>query len=95
MNVTEGLASLVVSRVYDFFIVLMVLLAVFFGFQGLFKVNLLLVIFLIAFLIGFIVFGLFYMSHSLKILLKCLRKDIRSDRVKKRQIHSMGSRENE
>jgi uncharacterized protein (TIRG00374 family) len=65
-NVTEGLASLVVSRVYDFFIVLMVLLAVSFGFQGLFKVNLLLVIFLIAFLIGFIVFGLFYMSHLLK-----------------------------
>ena len=66
MNATEGLASLIVSRVYDFFIVLMVLLSVSVGFQGLFKVNLLLVIFLITFLIGFIVFGFIYMSSFLK-----------------------------
>ena len=67
-NITEGLASLVVSRVYDLFIVLMVLLSVSIGFQGLFKVNTFGVIFLILLLIGFIVFGLFYMSSFLKCL---------------------------
>jgi hypothetical protein len=66
MNVTEGLASLIVSRVYDFFIVLMTLLFVSIGFQGLFKVNPLLAIPLIAFLIGFIVFALSYMSSFLQ-----------------------------
>ena len=66
INVAQGLASLVVSRVYDFFIVLMVLVSVSVGFQGLIKVNLLLVIFLIILLIGFIVLGLLYMSSLLK-----------------------------
>jgi len=66
MNVTEGLASLIVSRVYDFVIVLMVLLSVSIGFQGLIKVNSTLVILLVTLLIGFIVFGLFYMSSFLR-----------------------------
>lgn len=66
MNVTEGLASLIVSRVYDFFIVLMTLLFVSVGFQGLFKINPLLVIPLVVFLIGFIVFALSYMSSFLR-----------------------------
>jgi glycosyltransferase 2 family protein len=66
MNVTEGLASLVVSRVYDFVIVLMVLLSVSIGFQDLFKVNSTLVILLVTLLIGLIVFGLFYMSSFLR-----------------------------
>jgi len=65
-NVTEGLASLVVSRVYDFVIVLMVLLSVSIGFQDLFKVNSTLVILLVTLLIGLIVFGLFYMSSFLR-----------------------------
>ena len=65
MNVTEGLASLIVSRVYDFFIVLMILLFVSIGFEGLIKVNSTLVILLVTLLIGFIVFGLFYMSGFL------------------------------
>lgn len=65
MNVTEGLASLIASRVYDFFIIMMVLLFVTIGFQGLFKVNPLLIILLIAFLIGFIIFAFFYMSRFL------------------------------
>ncbi len=62
MTVTEGLASLVVSRVYDFVIVLMVLLFVSLGFQDLFKVNSTLVVLLVTLLIGFIVFSLFYIS---------------------------------
>lgn len=68
MNFTEGLASLIVSRVYDFFIILMILLFVSIGFQGLFKVNPSLFILLITLLIGFMVLGLFYMSTCLKCL---------------------------
>jgi hypothetical protein len=66
MSVTEGLASLIVSRVYDFVIVLMVLFSVSIGFQGLFKVNFTLVILLVTLLFGFLVFGLFYMSSLLR-----------------------------
>jgi glycosyltransferase 2 family protein len=65
MTVTEGLASLIASRVYDFLIILMILLFVSMGFQGLFKVNPFLIILLIAFLIGFIIFVFFYMSSFL------------------------------
>ncbi len=65
MNVTEGLASLIVSRVYDFVIMLMVLLFVSFVFQGFFKLNPSLVVLLFTLLIGFLVFGLFYMSSFL------------------------------
>jgi len=64
-NVTQGLASLIVSRVYDLSIVLIVLVSVSAGFQGLFKVNPLLLIFLICFLVGFIALGLFYISSFL------------------------------
>jgi uncharacterized protein (TIRG00374 family) len=66
MNATEGLASLIVSRVYDFFIVLMILLSVSIGAQGLFKVNTPLVVLLVTLLVGFLVFGLFYMSSLLR-----------------------------
>jgi len=65
MNVTEGLASLIVSRVYDFVIILMVLLSVSIVFQGFFKVNPSLLILLVTLVIGFLVFGLFYMSSFL------------------------------
>jgi uncharacterized protein (TIRG00374 family) len=66
MDVTEGLASLIVSRVYDFVIILMVLLSVSIGFQGLFKLHPSLVILLFTLLIGILVFGLFYMSSLLR-----------------------------
>lgn len=65
MTVTEGLASLIASRVYDFFIILMILLFISIGFQGLFKINPFLVILLIASLIGLIVLAFFYMSSFL------------------------------
>jgi hypothetical protein len=65
MNVTEGLASLIVSRVYDFFIIMMILLFMTIGFQGLFKVDPFVLILLITFLIGFIIFAFFYMSSFL------------------------------
>jgi uncharacterized protein (TIRG00374 family) len=66
MDVTEGLASLIVSRVYDFVIILMVLLSVSIGFQGLFKLHPSLVVLLFTLLIGILVFGLFYMSSLLR-----------------------------
>jgi uncharacterized protein (TIRG00374 family) len=66
MNATEGLASLIVSRVYDFFIILMILLSVSIGIQGPFRLNTPLVILLVIFLIGFVIFGLSYMSSFLK-----------------------------
>jgi uncharacterized membrane protein YbhN (UPF0104 family) len=68
MNVTEGLASLIVSRVYDFFIILMTLLFVSLGFQDLFKIHPSLFILLIILLIGFMALGLFYMSSILRFL---------------------------
>jgi len=39
-TMTEGMASLITSRVYDFFIVLIIFLFSSLGFQNLFKVNL-------------------------------------------------------
>jgi len=74
MNVTEGLASLIASRVYDFFIIMMILLFMTIGFQGLFKVNPFLLILFITFLIGFIVFAFFYMSSFLSWLSNILWK---------------------
>ena len=65
MNVTEGLASLIVSRVYDFVIILVVLLFVSIMFQGLFKLHPSLVILLVTLLIVFLIFCLFYMSSFL------------------------------
>jgi uncharacterized protein (TIRG00374 family) len=65
MNVTEGLASLIASRVYDFFIIMMILLFMTIEFQGLFKVNPFLLIPFITFLTGFIIFAFFYMSSFL------------------------------
>lgn len=82
MNATEGLASLIASRVYDFFIVLMILLFVSVGFQGLFKINPFFVILIVAFLIAFIVYTFFYMSRFLTWL----------SNVTGRISHWMGSR---
>jgi uncharacterized protein (TIRG00374 family) len=65
-NVTEGLASLIVSRVYDFFIILAILLFVSIGFGGLFEVHPSLIILLVVVLLGFIVFALLYMSRFLR-----------------------------
>jgi uncharacterized protein (TIRG00374 family) len=72
INVTEGLASLIVSRIYDFFIILSILLFVSIGFQSLFEVHPFLVIPLVALLLGFIVFALAYMSSFLRWLSKVL-----------------------
>jgi hypothetical protein len=74
MTITKGLASLIASRVYDFFIIMMTLLFTTIGFQGLFKVNLFLLILTIVFLIGFILFAFFYMSSFLSRLSNSMGK---------------------
>jgi uncharacterized protein (TIRG00374 family) len=66
MNVTEGLASVIISRVYDFVIILVVLLFVSIGFQAFFRLHPSLVILLVTLLIGFLVLGLFCVSTFLR-----------------------------
>ncbi len=62
MNMTEGLASLIASRVYDFFIILMIFLFALIGFQGLFKDDLLLILLPVCLLIVLLFLAFFYMS---------------------------------
>ena len=65
-NITEGLASLVVSRAYDFFIILLILLFISIGHQTLFRVSPFFLIPVVIFLIFLIVFAFFYMGRLLK-----------------------------
>ncbi len=66
MSITEGLASLIASRVYDFIIVLILFLFASFGFQPFFKINLFFIILLAALLIAFTLLIFFYMSSVLR-----------------------------
>ncbi len=61
-SMTEGLASLIASRVYDFFTVLIIFLSASIEFQSFFKINPFLVIFLGALLLGLIFLAFFYMG---------------------------------
>ncbi len=71
-NVTEGLACLVVSRLYDFFIILLVLLFVAIGYQTLFKLSPFFLIPFIILLSLVIVFAFLYMNRILKWLANLL-----------------------
>lgn len=64
-TITEGLASLIAARVYDFFAILVIFLFSSLGFQNLFKVNLFVVLFLTLLLILFILVIFFYMDRLL------------------------------
>jgi uncharacterized protein (TIRG00374 family) len=66
MSMTEGLASLIASRVYDFFIVLMIFLFVSIGSQNFFDINPFLVILFTAFLLVLMSLVFFYMSSLLR-----------------------------
>jgi uncharacterized protein (TIRG00374 family) len=66
LSMTEGLASLIASRVYDFLIVLMIFLFVSVGFQSFFKSSLFLIILLTASSFALIFLAFFYMSSLLK-----------------------------
>ena len=68
MSITEGMASLIASRVYDFFIFLMIFLFASIGFQSFFKIHIFFIIFLSAFSIGLTLLVFFYMSNLLRFL---------------------------
>jgi uncharacterized protein (TIRG00374 family) len=67
MSMTEGMASLIASRVYDFFIILIIFLFASIGFQEFFQISLFFIILLSAFLIGLTLLVFFYMSALLKL----------------------------
>ena len=66
MSMTEGLASLIASRVYDFLIVLIFFLFASMGFQGFFKINLFFIILLTVLLFGLIFIVFFHLSGILR-----------------------------
>ncbi len=65
MGLTEGLASLIASRVYDFLIVLMIFIFTLVGFKGFFQMNLLLTIFFSVLLLFFVLVAFFYITNIL------------------------------
>jgi len=67
MSMTEGMASLIAARVYDFFTILIVFLFASIGFQDFFQINLVLVFLLFAFLICLTLLVFFYMSTLLEL----------------------------
>ena len=72
MPMTEGLASLIASRIYDFFTILIIFFIAFISFQSVFHVNPFLMALLIVFLIGLTFLAFFYMSGLLKLFSKML-----------------------
>ena len=66
MSMTEGLASLIASRIYDFFIVLMIFLFVSIGSQSFFDINPFLIILFTALLLVLMFLAFFYMGNLLK-----------------------------
>jgi len=74
MTITEGMASLIASRVYDFFIVLMIFLFASIGFQDFFQIDLFFIILLSAFLIGLTFLFFFYMSDLLRLFTNLMEK---------------------
>lgn len=67
ISLTEGMASLIASRVYDFFSILIVFLFASIGFQDFFRINLALVVLLFALLICATFLLFFHMSALLKL----------------------------
>jgi len=65
LGMTEGLASLIASRAYDFFIILIILLFTVIGFQTLLQINLPLTILLFILLTLSVLFAFFHMSTFL------------------------------
>jgi uncharacterized protein (TIRG00374 family) len=74
VTMTEGLASLIASRVYDFFIVLTVFLFASIGFQSLFRFNFFLIILLSILLIGLVLFVFFHMDWLLGFVSRAMGK---------------------
>jgi uncharacterized protein (TIRG00374 family) len=74
LSMTEGLASLIASRVYDFFIVLIIFLFAIIGFQDILQINLPLTIFLFILLILAILFVFSHMSTFLSWISSLINK---------------------
>ena len=74
MTMTEGLASLIASRIYDFFTILIIFFIAFLGFQSLFQINPFLMTFLVIILIGLTFLTFFYMSSLMKLFSKGLER---------------------
>jgi hypothetical protein len=74
ISMTEGLASLIAARVYDFFIVLVIFLFSSLAFQNLFKVGLLFILLLTLLLILVILLVFFYMNNLLTLISRIWRK---------------------
>lgn len=97
MSMTEGLASLIASRVYDFFIVLIIFLFAIIGFQGLLRINLALTLSLFILLILAILFAFSHMSAFLMWVAALIGKMDEWDRLKnsktllwiRRKLHEM------
>jgi uncharacterized protein (TIRG00374 family) len=97
ISITEGLASLIASRVYDFFIILVIFLFSSLAFQNLFKVNLLFVLVLTLLLILVILLVFFYMNYLLTLISNvcgCFFKILRKEKSKtylwvQRKIHEV------
>ncbi len=68
IQITEGMASLVASRVYDFFIILLLFSFLAIGFQSFFKADLAVVLMLSILLIAVTFMAFFYMNRLLKLL---------------------------
>jgi len=97
ISMTEGLASLIAARVYDFFIVLVIFLFSSLAFQNLFKVGLLFILLLTLLLILVILLVFFYMNNVLTLIsgiwrkiFKMIRKeDSRPSLWVQKKIHEM------
>jgi len=97
LSMTEGLASLIASRVYDFFIVLIIFLLAIIGFQSFLRINLPAIILFSILLILSILLVFFHMSSFLRwssILLGKMADGIRLKNSKtlhwvQRKIHEM------
>jgi uncharacterized protein (TIRG00374 family) len=84
---TEGLASLIASRVYDFFLVLIIFLVTAVGAQDLFEDNLFFIIVFALILIGLIFLVFFHMTRILNFSSDVLGKMSRWTRL--RNSHSL------
>jgi hypothetical protein len=73
-TITEGLASLIAARVYDFFTILMIFLFSSLGFQRLFKVSLPFILLLTLLSILLILLVFFYMDRLLILISNLCRK---------------------
>lgn len=74
VNLTEGLASLIASRVYDFFAILVIFLFASIGFQSIFRVNILFIILLSILLIGLVLLVFFHMNRFLRFTSRVIEK---------------------